>query len=94
MRYSITLVVEKEREGTFVGMRVAIIKCCRGIGLFHLILIKCEMSLFETKTRKKKKKTTCMTYLPGCGRQSEINQIFLRYFWQVLKQERVAVIDN
>jgi len=35
--------------------------------------------LFETKTRKKEK--TCMTYLPGCGRQSEINQIFLRYFF-------------
>ena len=51
------------------------------------------MSLFETKTRKKEK--TCMTYLPGCGRQSEINQIFLRYFFfKPLKQERVAVIDN
>ena len=46
---------ERERRN-FCGNESPIIKCCRAIGLFHLILIKCEMSLFETKTRKKKKK--------------------------------------
>ena len=85
--------MEKEREGTFSGNESRYHKMLqRNRGLFHLVLIKYEMSLFETKTRKKEK--TCMTYLPGCGRQSEINQIFLRYFFKPLKQQRVAVIDN